>query len=187
MRISQGLAIAGVLAAGLIAAACTAVVVEDPGPGPRPRPRPGPVCPEIYAPVCASVAGRQRTYENLCRADADDARVLYRGECRRARPDPDEVDGCPRIFAPVCAIRRGDYEEFNNRCLAVEAGYSVVGNGSCDRFADTDDRGPVIADPEICTQDYRPVCASKRGVERTYGNACGADADGARILYRGEC
>lgn len=43
------------------------------------------------------------------------------------------------------------------------------------------------AEPTMCTMQYDPVCAVKDGVERTYGNSCTAGADGAVVLYTGEC
>lgn len=39
----------------------------------------------------------------------------------------------------------------------------------------------------MCTLQYEPVCASKDGEERTYGNSCTANADEALVLYEGEC
>jgi hypothetical protein len=39
----------------------------------------------------------------------------------------------------------------------------------------------------MCTMQYDPVCAMKSGERRTYGNSCTAGADGATVLYRGEC
>ena len=39
----------------------------------------------------------------------------------------------------------------------------------------------------ICTQEYRPVCAVRDGMRRTYSNACTARADGARIIANGPC
>jgi hypothetical protein len=39
----------------------------------------------------------------------------------------------------------------------------------------------------ICTQQYQPVCATRGGMTRTYGNACMARAEGARIIAQGEC
>ena len=39
----------------------------------------------------------------------------------------------------------------------------------------------------ICTQQYQPVCATRGGMTRTYGNACQARADGARVVAQGEC
>ena len=39
--------------------------------------------------------------------------------------------------------------------------------------------------PEICTMDYRPVCATKTdGSQATYANGCGACSDPAVVEYR---
>jgi hypothetical protein len=45
---------------------------------------------------------------------------------------------------------------------------------------------PVRPD-RICTREYVPVCGETRGDQRTFGNACEADAAGYRIAYGGEC
>lgn len=45
----------------------------------------------------------------------------------------------------------------------------------------------LAAEPTMCTMQYDPVCAVKDGERRTYGNSCTAGADGATVLYRGEC
>ena len=39
----------------------------------------------------------------------------------------------------------------------------------------------------MCTQQYDPVCAERRGDRQTFGNACMARAEGYRIVSRGEC
>jgi hypothetical protein len=39
----------------------------------------------------------------------------------------------------------------------------------------------------VCTMEYRPVCAERRGREQTYSNVCHARRDGARIIHSGEC
>jgi hypothetical protein len=53
------------------------------------------------------------------------------------------------------------------------------------------DEGPRPAPPRdrgpICTQEYAPVCGERRGELQTYGNSCIARAEGARIVYDGEC
>jgi len=38
-----------------------------------------------------------------------------------------------------------------------------------------------------CTREYAPVCGQQRGEQRTFGNACTADAAGYRVAYNGEC
>ena len=41
--------------------------------------------------------------------------------------------------------------------------------------------------PAMCTMEYRPVCAWRRGRARTYSNACLAEVDRASIIHRGQC
>lgn len=41
--------------------------------------------------------------------------------------------------------------------------------------------------PGICTREYDPVCAERRGERQTFGNACLAEHAGYRIVRRGEC
>jgi len=41
--------------------------------------------------------------------------------------------------------------------------------------------------PEVCTQEYRPVCGEKNGVTKTYPNACFAAADGAKVIATEPC
>jgi hypothetical protein len=42
--------------------------------------------------------------------------------------------------------------------------------------------------PGICTREYRPVCGVRGyGERQTFPNACIAEAEGYRIVQRGEC
>ncbi|MCT7374408.1 Kazal-type serine protease inhibitor domain-containing protein [Chelativorans salis] len=41
--------------------------------------------------------------------------------------------------------------------------------------------------PQICTQEYAPVCARRGERLRTFSNACFAEAEGFRPVHRGEC
>jgi hypothetical protein len=45
----------------------------------------------------------------------------------------------------------------------------------------------ALARPVACTLEYLPVCATRHGRARTYSNACGAKAAGARIVARAHC
>lgn len=46
---------------------------------------------------------------------------------------------------------------------------------------------PQAGKPAACTFEYAPVCGERRGQYKTYGNACMARAEGARIRHPGEC
>ncbi|MCV3242959.1 Kazal-type serine protease inhibitor domain-containing protein [Mesorhizobium sp. ZC-5] len=41
--------------------------------------------------------------------------------------------------------------------------------------------------PQFCTREYAPVCGQRRGDRQTFPNACQAEADGYRVIARGEC
>ena len=57
---------------------------------------------------------------------------------------------------------------------AMEAGRCTV----------ADDAGTCRRAPEVCTREYAPVCGCDG---KTYGNACTAAMEGAKIDKPGEC
>lgn len=94
---------------------------------------------------------------------------------RPPRPGP---DFCTREYDPVCGRRGGDRQTFANACLADQAGYRIISDGECRRGG----TGGEFENPRICTREYRPVCATRRGNVRTFGNACEARAADYRIV-----
>ena len=57
------------------------------------------------------------------------------------------------------------------------------------RLGTTAEQACMEPRPQVCTMDYRPVCASlATGERKTYANACGACADSAVVSWHeGEC
>jgi hypothetical protein len=41
--------------------------------------------------------------------------------------------------------------------------------------------------PEVCTEQYNPVCARLAGVVKTYSNECFAQVAGADVIAQGPC
>ena len=60
-----------------------------------------------------------------------------------------------------------------------ERQYCAKPDGDCDGSA-----GECAERPEICTQDWTPVCGCDG---TTYGNRCGAASAGQNIAHEGEC
>ena len=44
-----------------------------------------------------------------------------------------------------------------------------------------------VRPPQVCTEQYYPVCGEKGGARKTYSNACFAAADGASVVNDGQC
>jgi hypothetical protein len=177
-----------------ILASCTVVVDE---PRPVPIPDEGPYCTREYDPVCARRGGERRTFSNACRAESAGFRVIRRGECRR-EGDGDfggGPRGCTREYDPVCAQRGNSRRTFSNSCLADRAGYRIIHGNECKRELGGSRPRPIPGsgpgggdEPRICTREYRPVCASRRGGEpRTFPNACEAEAARYRVIANRPC
>ena len=146
----------------------------------RVAPEPPQVCPRNYAPVCAERNGKRDTFSNDCVAETGGYRVVYEGQCRVA-PEPPQV--CPRNYAPVCAERNGKRDTFSNDCIAETRGYRVISEGECQIAP----RPPKPPRPEVCSDEYRPVCGERNGVRQTFSNVCEGKASGYRLLYDSAC
>ena len=117
-------------------------------------PRPE-VCTAQYAPVCGC---DDRTYGNACEAAANGVSVISEGECP----------------AVACGARAGD------TCGADQFCSFALGD-VCGR---ADAQGTCEARPEVCPQDYTPVCGCDNV---TYSNECAAAAAGVGVLASGAC
>jgi hypothetical protein len=121
----------------------------------------------------------------------------------------DIPQACTREFNPVCGC---DGITYSNPCIANSAGTSVASLGECepaptgevcggllgaqcgegefcafpaDAFCGAADATGVCAlRPEVCTQQFDPVCGCDG---QTYGNACSAASAGVSVASAGEC
>jgi hypothetical protein len=89
---------------------------------------------------------------------------------------------CTREFAPVCGQRGNRRQTFSNACTARASGFAVVHRGQCPASS-----LPGAGRPIACTLEHAPVCARQGSRERSFSNACNAQAAGFRVVHRGEC
>lgn len=103
------------------------------------------------------------------------------------RPMPPGAQFCTREYDPVCAARGNDRQTFANACMAEVSGYRVIRGGEC-RGGGWDGGGwNGDGNQRFCTREYRPVCARRGPVLRTFPNACEADSAGYEVVDRGPC
>jgi Kazal-type serine protease inhibitor domain len=167
----------------LVLASCVVEVDETPPD------RPG-ICTREFRPVCAARGPREKTFNNACLARAAGFDIIGRGQCSNIIVEPEPVL-CPQIYRPVCATRNGRERTFGNSCEADAAGWRVVDRGECGRDVIIE---PVIeprVEPRVsrrmCNQLYAPVCATRGGKAKTFGNSCAAESEGWRVIDQGEC
>ncbi len=116
---------------------------------------------------------------------------------------------CTEEFAPVCGC---DDQTYDNACFAARAGVSVVHDGACDDEIEVricggiqglacdegeycryepdalcgaaDQTGVCEVMPEVCTEEFAPVCGCD---DQTYPNACFAAMAGVSVQDENEC
>ncbi|WP_421091224.1 Kazal-type serine protease inhibitor family protein [Pseudochrobactrum sp. MP213Fo] len=149
------------LAALMVLSACNVSVDEGRPHYPPARPNQPQMCTMEYAPVCGVRNNRERTFANGCQARAEGYRIVNNGQCRSAQTRPPHVQQPSRPNRP----------ERPNRP-----------NGNWGGNHNNNNR-PQTA----CTREYAPVCATNRGRNQTFSNACVARNSGFQVVKNGPC
>lgn len=110
---------------------------------------------------------------------------------------PDRPQACTMEYMPVCGVRNGNYRTFSNSCMARAKDYRIVGRGECRPSQSRPpqhrpDRpggnwGNKPPQQTACTREFAPVCATRRGRNQTFPNACVARNAGYKIMRNGAC
>ncbi len=152
--------------------------------------------------VCGGFAGLPCPADSQCVYEAGTCGMAdHFGVCRVI------PDACITLWDPVCGC---DGQTYGNSCEAEMAGVTIDHAGKCGlppvtecggfagiecgfgqycQFAEGtcgagDELGICVDKPEVCTDQWDPVCGCD---DQTYSNACDAAAAGHSVAYAGEC
>ena len=152
-------------------------------------------CDPIFTPVCGCDG---RTHGNQCAANALGVSVRGLGACPNdpLPPAPAPTDSGSGPAPGDAAVPSAPKPDASTNAPGTQCGGIAARSCPADQFCNLERAagglGCKVADatgvcqdkPEICTDQYAPVCGCDG---RTYGNSCEAHAKGASIAREGEC
>lgn len=99
-------------------------------------------------------------------------------------PPPQELEGAPQDGAASLAPKGAREGEMCAGLAGIECGNGLYCSMDAGRCTVADDAGVCRKKPEVCTEQYEPVCGCDG---KTYGNACQAEMAGAKLNKPGAC
>ncbi|XP_046811559.1 uncharacterized protein LOC124420985 [Lucilia cuprina] len=154
-----------------------------------------PKCPQFctleYRPICAQFEQELREFGNKCELETticetgQDWQVVNNGPCssgisvfNQKAAKLSQETRCPQFctleYSPICAQFNNELREFSNKCdlestiCLTKQKWEIVHEGNCN----SEQLIEQSKCPQVCTLEYRPICAQFENDLREFFNNC---------------